>query len=415
MASRLSSCDALLMPVCCLNTLRADYTTADTLSIEWVAHSSDGIYLVRVGNVPKNAGAAHVELVRVLCEPRQQRDAALQLLNSVGPFRSEQEGDRWLLFVRVWETKPPEIFYRVNLSRPLQSPWTAAITARGTPLDKAEEILKVVEARLQRQQRLSKRERALRESVDGGGIGWGNGFSLESHLGGLMMRINCDLWDTPYEVEDQVGYDIFDEDLGLTGVVVPADPEYHDELLKAAADPEGGPTANWALRALVNYPGEKTEAVLNKLIESKTGAWGTAQMVAWFFRYRYDLSDPLHHELVGRWQLLGHRERMELTFNEDGTFVGYSYARDSSEPLWEGGGYWLLHEKTLTLHRHVQRHLTPEKSRERPGWFSNHRTIFRDKPILRTTPKEVFLKDGPVMTRLGPLEGSGEDGESANK
>lgn len=395
---RSTTCGAICAPILaiCLApaTVLADFTTDDTLSIEWIVHSSDAIYLVGGSNPKQEGTPGQNEKMKVLREPLDQAESVLKVVNELGPL-----GGEWLVFVRTWEDRPPNIFYRVNLTRPLTSPWTAAINAKGVPLATRSEILNVVNERLKRQ-RMSDRQRAVRESVDKVRDYAGDRYSLEKRLGGFLVPINCDLWDNPSQAD--VDYEISDEDLGLTGVVVPADPEYRDELLRAA---RAGKVleARRVTAALINYPGPETDDLLENLIQSKRGAWGVAQDVAWFFRYRYDLSDPLHQELVGRWELLGHRERIDITLSKDGTFIATSFARKRSgqtTQLWRGRGYWLIHDHTLTLYRHGQYRVFPGQSSNQPRWYYVPRTIFQDKPVLSNSPDTVQLEHGPPMTRL---------------
>jgi hypothetical protein len=146
---------------------------------------------------------------------------------------------------------------------------------------------------------------------------------LEDYLGGFVMPIDCQLWDNPSPAIAE--YKIFNEDLGLRGVTVPADPEFYEQLVQTARRGDGSHNCNWAIANLINYPGPSTDKLLQDLIGSKSASRGLAEDVAWFFRYRYDLSDPLHRELVGHWQLLGHRERIDITLNEDATFIATAY------------------------------------------------------------------------------------------
>jgi hypothetical protein len=309
-ASRVALLALLISPA----IVQADYTTDETHSLEWIVHSSDAIYLVRSAKPKQDEGSWSIVWERTLREPTDPSGSIIRAVEEAELFGSARDGDQWLVFVRTWENKPPNVFYRVNLSRPLESPWTAAINAEGTPLASKVAILKTVEDRLRLNRRLSDRERRGRERVDlGGPPSWHDGatrFSLEYCLGGFLVPINCDLWDNPSKAS--VNYTIIDEDLGLTGVVVPAHPEFYDTLLQAARHGDGSHDCNWAIANLINYPGPRTDKVLQDLIESQSLSRGLAQDVAWFFRYRYDLSDPLHRELVGHWQLLGHRERIDI-------------------------------------------------------------------------------------------------------
>jgi hypothetical protein len=119
----------------------ADYTTAETLSLEWVVHSSDAIYLVRTVEPQQDRNMWSVAVVKTLREPTTSPELIAKSLEAT-KRRSVKAGDEWLVFVRTSPDKPPALFYWVNLTRPLESPWTAAINAKGTPLTRKWRFLK---------------------------------------------------------------------------------------------------------------------------------------------------------------------------------------------------------------------------------------------------------------------------------
>jgi hypothetical protein len=411
-----AACAALLAFVVFPATVQADHTTAETRSLEWIVRSSDAIYLVRSLRPKQNEGSWSVELERPLREPSNPSESIFKTVEEAELPHGAKDGDQWLVFVRTWKDKPSNVFYWVNLTRPLQRPWTAAINAKGTPLAEKAEILQAVEDRLRLNRHQSDRERACRERVDRRGPSWADRYSLERSLGGFLVRIDCNLWDRPWDAD--VDYEIYDEDLGLCGIVVPADPEYYEELLQEARRSVGNHPCNRRIANLINYPGPKTDEVLRELTQSKNRSRGVARNVAWYFRYRHDLSDPLHRELVGRWRLLGHRERIDITLNEDATFIATSFDRkseDESSQLWHGRGHWLLHNKTLSLFRTAQFRALPGQSTDKPCWYSFPRMIFEDKPILSTSPTSVQLKNGPIMKRLGDVNETKEQPESGGR
>lgn len=390
--------------------LCADLTTGGTLSLEWLVDSSDAIYRVRLiepvvpgdpylvqrdGALKTPADFAVAKRGRQAVDrlqvPRRAFDARRSALNA-------REGDERLVFVRTWDSKAPTIIRQVNLTRPLELSSTAAITAEGVALPDRESIIRAVEDRVRLDRRLSDRTRQLRERVDkGGGFRpFGDPAPLEGNIGGFRLRIECDVWDNPPHGEH--GYRIHDEDLLLTDIIVPADPELHGQLLEAVAD--GFPhTADWllAIGALVNYPGEETERVLEE-VASRSPGWSYAKYVLWYFQYRHDLSDPLNDKLVGRWRLVGRRELIDLILDEKNTFTATGFDRpqqNDEEPrhLWDGKGYWAVRDGRLSLFRHEFLH-------KKLGWTTSYsRTIFEHKPIKEVSGHAVILEGGPVMLK----------------
>lgn len=409
----------VLSAAACVLLLRtaahADFTTSSTVSLEWLVHSSDAIYLVRSnkpveGDDAWSIDAWSIHLEKTLREPGNGLESVFPAVQEAKVCGTAKDGDQWLAFVRTWEDKPPNVFYWVNLTRPLECVWTAPINAQGIPLTEKADILRTVEARLRMNRQLSSREKRCRERVDRGAYfesPYPERHSLEHCLGGFLIPIDLNLWDNPSATADKVDYVIKDHDLGLWGLVVPADPEYYEALLATAGADEGGPACGRSIIALINYPCPQTDEVLEKIRTRKGHVWdpdprSEAEAVAWYFRYRRDLSDPLHRELLGRWRLDWHQERIDVDLLKGGRFVATAYDRSEAEPkqLWRGRGDWLLHERTLTLYRDGRLVARSEQQDKSPQWYYSPRMIFEEKAILKFSAREVTLKDGPVMTRL---------------
>lgn len=379
--------------------LYADLTTGGTLSLEWLVDSSDAVYLVRLTEPTAPDGNFLIERERMLKVPADAE--AVKQCQTIDQWQIPREslsvtdGDQWLVFIRTWEAKRPTIVRHVNLTRPLERSATAALNSEGMPLPDRKSILRAAEERVRLNRQLSERARQVREYVDEGGGGsspFGDPAPLEENLGGFRVRIHCDHWDNP--PWGQHGYRIRDEDLLLTDAIVPADPKYHKQLLEAAGRQNDPLFENRASIALVNYPGEETERVL-KDVASRSAGWTSAKYVLWYFKFRHNVSDPLNDDLVGRWRLIGQRELIDMTLDDDNTFTATGFERPQQkgeEPrrLWHGKGYWVVRDSQLTLWRREFLH-------PKLGWMSNQRTIFADKCIKEASPDAIVLAGGPLM------------------
>lgn len=389
--------------------LYADLTTGGALSLEWLVDSSDAVYLIwlreetqpdthflaeRENALKIPADAEAVEQIHHVID-QWQVPRYYQPRRNSDPARN---GDQWLVFIRTWEEKPPTIVAQINLTRPLERSATAAINADGVPLSDKRQILQAITERVGLNRQLSGRARQVREHVDKGPRGFspfGDPAPLESSLGGLQITIDCDLW-AKHHPPDEHGYHIHNEDLLLQSLIIPADPKYHQQLLQAVR--QRHPLLrhplfeNRATFYLVNYPGEETERVLEELPP------GVAKRVLWYFKFRHEISDPLNDDLVGRWRLVGQRELIDLTLNDDNTFTASGFTRplqegEAAQYLWQGKGYWVVRDKQLTLWR--QHFLHPKR-----GWMDAHyRTIFEDKGVVEMSPERVVLEEGPLMLK----------------
>ena len=316
--------------------LYADLTTGQTLSLEWLVDSSDAIYLIRLRKPPPPDTHFLIERERVLkiptdAEAVEQSHRTIEQWEIPRASQTVRDGDQWLVFIRTWQEKQPTIARIINLTRPLQQSATAAISSKGVPIPDRTRIVRAAEERVRLNRRLVGRARQVREQVDkgGGSDPFGDPARLEGYLGGFPIRINCDLWDNPPQGDHS--YRIHGEDLLLTEAVVPADPEYREQLLEAARV-EHGHERTRAICALVNYPGEATERFLKDLASPSPGwtfgpGWNDAKNVLWYFHFRHDLSDPLNAELVGRWRLVGQREVIDLTLEKGNTFAAAGFER----------------------------------------------------------------------------------------
>lgn len=397
-------CAAFLHPG---SLAHGDLYTDGVLSLEWLVDSSDEILLVHIGPVAAD-GQLTVNRQSALktheVGPRLSADQSfLEIRQWSGSARGSrpEENEDWLLFVRGTYrgvSASRHVFHGINLTQPLKSYSKAAITREGKPLVDRQTILAAVEARVQLDHRLSPNadRRAVDKLVGSSGNEWsrererGVGTTyLKAHLGGTLVTIDCDLWD-------RLGADTL-----LIRAVVPVEPDDHSRLMEAARQaPNLRPASRFQhpIMALVNFPGEETEACLKEIIKKYPTARSRdlAEEVLHFFDYHLEPTDPANQALLGRWRLEGHRELIDFTFTRDQTFVATAFARPGQEHerprhLWDGQGYWMVRDSRLSIMRtHVRVGLT---------WYDASRELFRSKKVERMTPSEVVLDGGPPMKR----------------
>ncbi len=212
---------------------------------------------------------------------------------------------------------------------------------------------------------------------------------LKAHLGGTLVGIDCDDWERP------------GDDTLLTRAVVPVEPEDHARYMEAArqaSDFRHASEFRHPIMALVNFPGEKTEACLEEIIARypNVSRRDLAEDVLHFFLYHLEPMGRENQALFGRWRLEGHRELIDITFTRDQTFVATAFERPRHERegprhLWDGQGYWIVRDGHLSIMRtHVRVGL---------AWYDGGRELFRSKKIERIKPAEVVLDGGPPMKR----------------
>lgn len=402
----------LLLTVVAAGSLFSDTYTGTALSLEWLVDSSDAIQVVHLADPAPLDTFFVIEKgreIKVPTDPASVQQCLRVIDRWQIPINSREfkKGDSWLVFLRTWEDKQPTMIKHISLSRPLEWSYTAAINSDGIPLVTETQILQAVEERVRLNRKLTGQARKAREHVDKGELGaypWGEPSRLS--LGGFKVRISCNLWDdaAPWYKKlslGDIGYRINAEDLDLTDIIVPADPKYHKPLLEAVESNDmlfGG----HACKFLVNYPGEETERVLEKVASEFVG-WSDAKYVLWYFKYRHDLSDPLNVDFRGQWRLDGKEESIDLVFNDDNTFTANGSKRsgkagEENGHQWQGRGYWVVRNNQLSIFRHQKLH-------PKLGWQDIvSRTIFADKNVIKVSKEEIVLDGGPLMRRLHPHE-----------
>jgi hypothetical protein len=393
---RVSACCVALVVLTAAGTARGDLYTDGVLSLDWLVDSSDEIYHVEIGPDDSN---------RVLAQSpkRIKSRSANSTRADDGPAHLQlpqqaKQGEEWLLFVRFAADGAAKVFRGVNLSRPMASYRSAAISREGKPLPNRQDILAAVEMRIRLGRRLPPGCDRDAVVISRTGQDWTDYWSsypfdtpapLERYLGCARVKINCSDWDTAGPNN---------EDTWLNLAVVPIEPEDHPRLLEAArlgGKYTGSPTYYHPLHSLVNFPGEETEKCLLAVAQDSRDHF--SERIAWdvlsYFRYRLPVSDPLNAQLVGSWQLDGQRERIALKLQEDNTFTATAgdfpdpYTRENPRRTWGGKGYWVVRDGRLSVFR------------SHAGSERNGRTIFQDKPILKVTSTEVLLEGGPPMKR----------------
>lgn len=296
-----------------------DLQTANVFSLEWLVDSSDEIHLVQIAPLgadgqltvkPLRALKTHGERLR-LGTPSADLASTLQGYVQTRRWQGRPSGIRpteneeWILFMRgkythsfIWSRN---VFYGINLTQPLKSYLTAAIPREGKPLADRDTIVGAVEARVHLNRQLP--PHADREATEklrlGGNQRNPEDYSssyLKTHLGGTLVRIDCDYWDT-----------------WLDWALVPLEPEDHAQLLEAARKEVDSPQRSkfrYPIMALVNFPGQETQACLQDILASRPSytARRSAHDVLRFLIYHLEPTDPLNQKLLGRWRLGPQRE-----------------------------------------------------------------------------------------------------------
>ncbi len=318
-------------------------------------------------------------------------------------LRGEQPTE-WLLFLRT-DGKSWRLFFTINLTRPRETSSTAAITAEGKALTRRVDILAATNARLKLHRKIpSSCDREMIEDVSGRKLAdWydktqqGDWFFSPSQMatvrGGFTIPIFNDYWDSP-EAGD------LDEDLHLTCLFVPADQVYAQMLLKRILESEH--PSDRQLLALLNYPGAEAEKSLEKVIKSGSTSGLTASRLLYYLHYRRSPRHRLDTKLIGRWELRGINETVELELLQDHTCVVNTRPTKVTRHLpgyqpVEGKGYWAIRDGKLWVCRsHIQRN---------GNWSPARREFFESKRMLNIARDHIKLEGGPPMKRPTARQG----------
>jgi len=396
--------------------VRADLYTDTALSLEWLVDSSDEIFLAEVvediRTETKHQLVAKENLKQVLSLNRfgiamhlpfsddRQRvlfsrndDDLLLIQYLYGSTRRPQSivraaaGDQWLIFVRQNGFSAEHLAYAVNLTQPGECFDYAPVTAAGELLTKKDTILNHVAARIQLKRRVPpgcNRERidqystGIKEWYEQRQEHYLNPMEVAEIRGGFSLPIKNSL--------------SFGTDLWISAAVVPADEKYHQELL--TADIDRSPLSLSFLLALLNYPGEKTEHFLR---EAMVGNYRSEIREIWtYLTYREHLTDPLNNQLVGRWDLQGTHERVELNLMSDHRCIITTIEHSGLRKRVEGRGYWAVKDKRFWIERTEVRAMHWQNG---PSWGEHRRSFFSPKQIIEVAPNEIKLEAGPPMMR----------------
>lgn len=354
---------------------KADTYDETTLSVEWLVDSSDGIFQAKIRS---REGGQGVEPYSVQAlKPGFSSEEWLRQISEydLRPFRyvDPRPGDEVLIFVRRKDNGRAKTFRRVDLTRPTRTYVFAAITGHGKMLQSKEAILQFVRRRVALKRTLPAGCR--RELIDR----W-------NEVG--LRRLNKSVIELPDDeiaailggfwvgfADGEVGTE--DDDILLTGAIVPADEQFFDRISDSGTD----------AIAYLNYPDKRT---LKRLSQCK--GW-SARYVFQYLKWRMLPPDPLQQKLVGTWMLLGNRESVYLNLRADQTCDVITIPKpDHTERGVTGRGYWAVRDGRFWLRRIEARH--GEK------WYKANRSFFRAaKRVEQATAGEIVLQGGPPMKR----------------
>jgi hypothetical protein len=414
--------------VLAVGNARADLYTDYVSSVEWLVASADEIYLVDVVEHTDNGKQLTVKIKDVLRTRDLVENVAASgdwplyrwrtegaAKNSVIALSAREfagrrnwayhsrVGDEYLVFVRQAydaEDPPLYIFRAVDLTRPQFAYWTSAITGDGTVLTKRETIIKAVDKRLKLKRYLPRT--CNREVIDQ----WSDSRKgiktwmaearrkeprltpelLAEIRGGFPAKISIDYWDQPEEGD-------LDCDTWIYEAIVPADEKFYPGLVERIEKNNRVDEAD--VYALLNYPGKATEELLNEITNTRYPDWYSRRTLTVLQTWG-DLDHPFNKQLVGRWELLGRNERVELNLREDHTCSIVTVPKSSADGFSKtvkGLGRWAVCDGNFSLFR--------THAELQGAWRPAPRSFFRKtKRIEKANDDEVVLKGGPPMKRL---------------
>lgn len=414
-------CFAILM----LSSLpaQADLYTGGVPSLDWLVDSSDEIVIVQSERQVADRLQATIretlrqrvtvkELVKATADEEQalfrieENDDGVDELRFrmrrtnywLAPGRKSHLPSEWLLFLRT-DGKNWHIFRKVNLTWTRELSSTAAIIPSGEALKTKAEILEATKARLKLARKLP--PGCNRELIEGNHRDLGDWFTKarqsEPYMtreqaatlrGGFVIRIDNEYWDNPNAGD-------VDEDLWLTHAFVPADPQYAKQVVERVTK-EKHPSDE-SMFALLNYPGQKAENALEKVIESGSSSGLTANRILYYLRYRFSPEHRLDEKLFGKWLILGRNETVQLELRKDHTCVVNTRPTKFTAHLphyrpVKGHGYWAIHDGKLWFGRsHAQR--------PAGHWSPARREFFAPKKMLQIEEDTIKLEGGPPMKR----------------
>lgn len=360
------------------SNVRADTYSGHIPSIEWKSYSSDAVLLVSVDSHSNDVPKA--KLLDVFHRRDEElRDAASLVQSWKLPQLDEHKRDyrydegwrpdgEWLLFVRKWKDSEPTIDHVVYLQNPRQASWMSAVNAKGQLLMEKQEILAVVKKRLEDGKKMTPRQRVARRLVDKGeppkfevnvyfSVDDRIQMGVQPWLGGFQIPVNIGVWD---DYDDKQS---FNEDLWIHSVIVPAEESFREALfeqwtnyLQKNRESREHIVFAYPNLAFINYPGQKTEQMLMRMVTTPASVPDTIEVDATlaleYLRFYESSFDDQDRQLLGSWEITSARERLQLDFLEDHQLIVHRKPIPFPSPYqdeWFAKGRWNLHHGRLYL------------------------------------------------------------------
>jgi hypothetical protein len=159
------------------------------------------------------------------------------------------------------------------------------------------------------------------------------------------------------------------------------------------------------LMALINYPGEQTEQLLEQLATS-SGHDFSARLALRYLRFYQEPPDRHDPRLIGSWSYVGRTERVQFDLMDDFQLLAHRrpipYPHPSKHQReWWSKGRWNLHHGRLWMMSTELRFVRSKK-------FTAGRAPlprFDEIPIERIKQDEIDFKGGVILRRVGlPIE-----------
>ncbi|TWU62172.1 hypothetical protein V7x_39010 [Crateriforma conspicua] len=353
----------LITVVLSCSVASADLYTGHVASLEWKTHSADFVLLVTVESTSPDETTT--KLVDVFTRDGSEVSDADSIAKSwKRPIRYVYQHDwkpdgEWLLFVRRWNTGEPTIDHTVFLHAPRLGSSFCAVTAKGEILEDRKRILDVVKNRLANGRRMTAAQRSARRMVDKGRLPVGHPSpssgmpeDIAPWLGGFQIPADIWIWD---DLNDERS---FNESLWVDGITVPADKTYRKALFDYWINFIGEPdeekrrvTPGYPLLALINYPGEPTERLLER-IQTVHHLEFDVRSALQYLRFYESEVDPQDRRLMGSWVLNSARQQVQYDLLDHHELIVHRRPVPFPNPSkhereWIAKGRWNLHHGRL--------------------------------------------------------------------
>lgn len=391
----------------------ADLYTGQIASLEWKVHSSDLVLLVSVEST--SSGEFAIELLDQFARDNKEAADAASLAAAWEPpqrYRHDWKPDGdWLLFVRRWNDEDPTVDHTVYLENPLQASRMSAVTAEGKVLEERQEILAVINDRLARGESMTERQRLARRLVDQGSLPsirqrkeeLRATHQIEPWLGGFQIPADISLWD---KIDSDRS---FNESLWVNHLTVPADAAYGKivfdywtndvRMSEQERQKTAGSASRYPLGALVNYPGEQTEELLEKLMVTRQ--YLDPVHVLNYLRFHEPKFDADDRQLVGSW--IATSSVGQIQFDLMANHELLAHCRPSPFPHsnkhereWIAKGRWNLHHGILRFLGTSLRVGSSDRFRQQ----SSPRQLLFHPHVVRVSKDKIVMEDGIVWERV---------------